>query len=324
MIPPELVKTLELLATPSILAVSLAVSLRLLPVILYASMGELITEKSGVLNLGVEGIMLIGAFAAFIVTQRYGDPLAGLLIAIAIGSLVSMAYAYMAVALGVNQAVAGLGLWLFGLGTTGVLYFTASQVGVSVKTLGSPLSVSDIARVVGYREAAELLVSITNPLVIASLALVPATYLVLRKTVVGLMIEAAGEDPMAADALGINVQRVRIISTIYGGTMAALAGAYLSISYLGDFRYGMTAGRGFMALAMIYAGSWDPLRTFIASLFLSYVDALQLSIASSSLDLARRYYFFNMIPYIAVIILIIILGRRARPPAGLMKPFKKP
>lgn len=324
MIPPELLKTLELLATPSILAVSLAVSIRLLPAILYASMGELITEKSGVLNLGVEGIMLIGAFTAFIVTQRYGDPLAGLLAAMAIGSLASMAYAYMAVALGVNQAVAGLGLWLFGLGTTGVLYFTTTQVGVSVKTLGSPLSVSDIARVVGYREAAELLISITNPLVIASLALVPATYFVLRKTVLGLMIEAAGEDPIAADALGVNVQRVRIISTVYGGTMAALAGAYLSISYLGDFRYGMTAGRGFMALAMIYAGSWNPLRTFIASLFLSYVDALQLSIASSSLELARRYYFFNMIPYIAVIILIIILGRRARPPAGLMKPFKKP
>lgn len=132
-----------------------------------------------------------------------------------------------------------------------------------------------------------------------------------------------GEDPASADAIGVNVNKIRIMATVYGGLMASLAGAYLSISYLGDFRYGVTAGRGFIALAMIYAGNWDPVRTFIASLALSYIDALQLSIASSSLELARRYYFFNMVPYIAVILLILILGRNAKPPSALTKPFKK-
>ena len=322
-LPPELIKSLELLLTTPILLVSLAISLRILPTILFASMGELVTEKSGVLNLGIEGIMLVGAFTAYMVTLAYGDPLVGLLAAIFSGLVISIFFSYIAVVLGVNQAAAGLGLWLFGLGVTGALYNSMAPVGVSVKTLGSPLSVGSIAPILGSREVAELVVSLTSPLVVVSLALVPITYIFLRKTLWGLTVTSVGEDPASADAIGINVNRVRILATIYGGIMASIAGAYLAISYLGDFRHGMTAGRGFMALAMIYAGNWDPLRTFIASLALSYIDALQLSIASSSLELARRYYFFNMIPYIAVILLILILGRRSKPPSALMKPFKK-
>jgi len=322
-LPPELIKSLELLITTPILLISLAISLRILPTILFASMGELVTEKSGVLNLGIEGIMLVGAFTAYMVTVAYGDPLAGLLAAILSGLVISIFFSYIAVVLGVNQAAAGLGLWLFGLGVTGALYNSMAPVGVSVKTLGSPLSVSSITPILGSREVAELVVSLTSPLVVVSLALVPITYIFLRKTLWGLTVTSVGEDPASADAIGINVNRVRILATIYGGIMASIAGAYLSISYLGDFRHGMTAGRGFMALAMIYAGNWDPVRTFIASLALSYIDALQLSIASSSLELARRYYFFNMIPYIAVILIILVLGRRAKPPSALMKPFKK-
>ncbi|GAY26101.1 hypothetical protein ATG_13040 [Desulfurococcaceae archaeon AG1] len=323
-LPPELIKSLELLITTPILLVSLAISLRILPTILFASMGELVTEKSGVLNLGIEGIMLVGAFTAYMVTVAYGDPLVGLLAAILSGLVISVFFSYIAVVLGVNQAAAGLGIWLFGLGVTGALYNSMAPVGVSVKTLGSPLSVSSIAPILGSREVAELVVSLTSPLVVVSLALVPITYIFLRKTLWGLTVTSVGEDPASADAIGINVNRVRILATIYGGIMASIAGAYLSISYLGDFRHGMTAGRGFMALAMIYAGNWDPVRTFIASIALSYIDALQLSIASSSLELARRYYFFNMIPYIAVILIILVLGRRAKPPSALMKPFKKP
>lgn len=323
-LPPELIKSFELLLTTPIPIISLAISLRILPIILFASMGELVTEKSGVLNLGIEGIMLIGAFTAYMVTVTYGDPLVGLLAAVLLGLATSLFFSYIAVVLGVNQATAGLGLWLFGLGVTGALYNSMAPVGVSAKTLGSPLSVSSVTAILGSREAAELVISLTSPLVVISLALVPITYFFLGKTLWGLVVASVGEDPASADALGIGVNRIRFLATVYGGVMASVAGAYLSISYLGDFRHGMTAGRGFMALAMIYAGNWDPLRTFIASLALSYIDALQLSIASNSLELARRYYFFNMVPYIAVILLILILGRRAKPPAALMKPFRKP
>jgi len=321
--PPELVLALQQLVNPAILLAALAVSLRILPIILYASMGELVAERSGVVNLGVEGLMLIGAFTAYMATIAYGTPLAGLAIALIIGCIVSLAFAYIAVILGVNQAVAGLGLWLFGLGITGILYNAFAPVGLSVSTIKSPLDVEGIYMATGYREAAELVVALTNPLVVVSIAIALALYVIARKTRWGLALTAVGEDPWSADALGVNVYRVRILATVFGGVLAALAGAYLSVSYLGDFRYGFTAGRGFMAIAMVYAGNWDPLRAFIASAVLSYIDALQLGIASSTLELARRYYFFNMIPYIAVILLVVILGRRARPPAALMKHFKK-
>jgi len=322
-VPPELAMALQQLVNPAILLAALAVSIRLLPILLYASMGELLAEKSGVVNLGVEGLMLLGAFTAYMATIAYGSPLVGLGMALLVGIIASLAFAYIAVVLGVNQAVAGLGMWLFGLGITGILYNALAPVGVSVSTIRSPLEVEAVYRAIGYREAAELVVALTNPLVIASIALVPVLYMVIRMTRWGLALTAAGEDPWAADANGVNVYRVRILAVVLGGALAALSGAYLSISYLGDFRYGFTAGRGFMAIAMVYAGNWDPVRAFIASAVLSYIDALQLGIASSTLELARRYYFFNMVPYIAVILLVVILGRRARPPAALMKHFKK-
>ncbi len=322
-LPPELLKALEMLVNPTILIVAFAVSLRLLPILLFTSLGELIAEKSGVVNLGVEGIMLFGAFTAYIVTIATGDPFAGLGSAIAMGTLVTAVFAYTAVILGINQAVAGLGIWLLGLGLTGVLYTTVAPIGATVSTIKSPLDVDTLISYVGSREAAELLVSLTNPLVVVSIAIVPATHIFLIKTRWGLVVSSVGEDPLSSDALGINVARVRFLSTLYGGILASISGAYLSISYLGDFRYGVTAGRGFMALAMVYAGNWDPVRTFLSAALLSFIDALQLAIASSSIELARRYYFFNMIPYIAVILLVLILGRKARPPSGLMKHFRK-
>lgn len=326
--PPELLRALELLAAPSVILTALAVSLRIAPVTLMASIGEVFAERSGVVVLGLEGLMLFGAFSGFAVASLTGDPWLGIFSAAALGILLSLLYALLVVVLGLDQAVVGLGFWLLGLGLTDVI-FKALQA--RIPGFGSPLKnplgglvdQGVLERISPSPEVASLLAALSNPFVILSLAMIPTAHLILNKTLPGARLKAVGEDPRAAESLGIGVVRIRIAALAACGVLASLSGAYLSISYLNDFRVGLTAGRGFIALAMVYAGNWSPLRSSAAILLYAFVDALQLVIASNDLALARRYYFFNMIPYIFVILLLPLLGRRARPPAALMKPYRK-
>jgi len=293
-------------------------TLKLVPAILFVSLGELIAEKSGVLNLGVEGIMLMAAFTAFDVTYLTGNPWLGILGAIGVSLILGLVFSFFAVNLRVNQVVIGLGLWLFGLGLSDTLYRAFFAVGTTptvpiIGDMNIPVltSIPVIGRIFFDQ----------NPLVYISIALIPVVAFFLSKTNLGMKITAVGENPRAAETMGVDVYKIRYLAVLIGAAFAGVGGAYFTISLLSTFILNVTFGKGFIALAMIYFGKWKPYRLFLPLIIFSFVDSLQLGVQAIGVPI--KYFFLNMIPYITIIALIPILGRRAEAPAALMEPYKK-
>lgn len=293
-------------------------TLKLIPALLLASLGELVAEKSGVLNLGVEGLMLMGAFTAFDVTYLTGNPLIGIAAAIGVSIFLGLVFSFFAINLRVNQVVIGLGLWLFGLGLSDTLYRAFFAVGVTptVPIIGDmhiPIlsALPLIGRVIFEQ----------NPIVYVSIALIPVVDIFLNRTSLGVKIRAVGEHPRAAETMGVNVYKIRYIAVLIGAAFAGAGGAYFTISLLSTFILNVTFGRGFIALALIYFGKWKPYRIFLPLIIFSFVDSLQLGLQGVGVPI--KYFFLNMIPYIAIVALIPILGRRAVAPAALMEPYKR-
>lgn len=293
-------------------------TLKLVPAILFVSLGELVAEKSGVLNLGVEGIMLMAAFTAFDVTYMTGNPWLGILGAIGVSLILGLVFSFFAVNLRVNQVVIGLGLWLFGLGLSDTLYRAFFAVGTTptvpiIGDMNIPVltSIPVIGRIFFDQ----------NPLVYISIALIPVVAFFLSKTNLGMKITAVGENPRAAETMGVDVYKIRYLAVLIGAAFAGVGGAYFTISLLSTFILNVTFGKGFIALAMIYFGKWKPYRLFLPLIIFSFVDSLQLGVQAIGVPI--KYFFLNMIPYITIIALIPILGRRAEAPAALMEPYKK-
>ena len=293
-------------------------TLKLVPAILFASLGELIAEKSGVLNLGVEGLMLMAAFTAFDVTYLTGNPWLGIVAAIAVSVVLGLVFSVFAINLRVNQVVIGLGLWLFGLGLSDTLYRAFFAVGTTptVPIIGD-LNIPYLSSipVIGR------LFFDQNPLVYISLLLVPVVAIFLSKTSLGMKITAVGEHPRAAETMGVDVYKIRYLAVLIGAAFAGVGGAYFTISLLSTFILNITFGRGFIALAMIYFGKWKPYRLLLPLLIFGFVDSLQLGLQGVGVPI--KYFFLNMFPYITIVALIPILGRRAEAPAALMEPYKK-
>jgi simple sugar transport system permease protein len=293
-------------------------TLKLIPAILFASLGELVAEKSGVLNLGVEGLMLIAAFTAFDITYLTGNPWLGILGAICISVILGALFSVFAINLRVNQVVIGLGLWLFGLGVSDTLYraFFAHGAPPTVAIIGDMdipylSSIPIIGRVFFDQ----------NPLVYISILLVPVVAVFLTKTSLGMKITAVGEHPRAAETMGVDVYKVRWMAVLIGAAFAGASGAYFTISLLSTFILNITFGRGFIALAIIYFGKWKPYRLLLPLLIFSFVDSLQIGLQGVGVPI--KYFFLNMLPYITIVALIPILGRGAEAPAALMEPYKK-
>jgi len=293
-------------------------TLKLVPAILFASLGELVAEKSGVLNLGVEGVMLMAAFTAFDVTYMTGNPWIGILAAILVSLVLGLAFSFFAVNLRVNQVVIGLGLWLFGLGLSDTLYRAFFAVGVTptVPIIGD----MDIPYLSSIPVIGRIFFE-QNPLVYISILLIPVVSFFLYKTNLGMKIQAVGENPRAAETMGVDGYKIRYLAVLIGAAFAGVGGAYFTISLLSTFMLNITFGRGFIALAMIYFGKWKPYRLFLPLIIFSFVDSLQLGVQAIGVPI--KYFFLNMIPYITIIALIPILGRRAEAPAALMEPYKK-
>ncbi len=293
-------------------------TLKLVPAILFASLGELVAEKSGVLNLGVEGLMLMAAFTAFGATYVTGNPWLGILAAMGVSVLLSLLFSVFAINLRVNQVVIGLGLWLFGLGLSDTLYRAFFAIGTTPTV---PI-IGDIS--IPYLTSIPVIGRLLfgqNPLVYISLAFVPVVAIFLGKTNLGMKIAAVGEHPRAAETMGIDVYKIRYIAVIIGAAFAGVSGAYFTISLLSTFILNITFSRGFIALAMIYFGKWRPYRLLVPLLIFSFVDSLQLGLQGVGVPI--KYFFLNMLPYITIVALIPILGRRAEAPAALMEPYKK-
>jgi ABC-type uncharacterized transport system permease subunit len=293
-------------------------TLKLVPAILLASLGELVAEKSGVVNLGVDGLMLMGAFTAFTVTYLTGNPWLGIVGAVLVSVLLGLMFSYFAINLRVNQVVVGLGLWLFGLGLSDTLFRGFFSIGYTptVPIIGD-ISIPFLTSipVVGRLFFGQ------NPIVYISILLIPIVALFLSKTNLGMRIAAVGENPRAAETMGVDVYKIRYIAVLIGAAFAGAGGAYYSTSLLSTFILNITFGRGFIAIAMIYFGKWKPYRILLPLIIFSLVDSLQLGV--QTLGVPIKYFFLNMIPYITIIALIPILGRHAEAPAALMEPYKK-
>jgi simple sugar transport system permease protein len=283
---------------------------------LYAAIGETFAQTSGVVNLGVDGIMLLSAFAAFYVSLISGSLWLGLLAAALVGLVMGLLMSLVSVTLKAEQGVSGIGLYMFGLGLSSLLFKVL--IG-TVKTLDGfrPLPIpflSDIP-VVGkmlFRE---------NILVYCAFLLVPLAWWVLQKTTLGLKIKSVGQSPAAADSLGISVDGIRYLSVCIGAVLAGIAGASLSISLLNLFQDNLTAGQGFIAVALVYFGGWSPIGVLGGALLFSVVNSFQLWMQVLGAKIPSNIAV--MLPYLLTIVALTVSVNRARQPAALNKPFER-
>ena len=308
---------MDVLFLVAIIQTVLASTWRLATPLIYASIGEVFTERSGVLNIGLEGIMLMGAFAGFTGTFYTGSLMIGLLVALASGLLSGLLFAIFTVTIKANQIVVGAALNLIGLGLTGFLYralFAGKSQGIEAfPPLEIPI-LSDIP-VVG-----EILFR-HNILVYGTIVLVLVASFVLYRTAFGLSTRSVGEHPRAADTVGINVTRMRYVGVLIGTTLTALGGAYLTMAHTNQFVEGLTTGRGFIALAVVVFGRWSPKGAFWASLLFGFFFALQLRLQAMS-DLAIPYQFLQALPYVMTLLVLISLRGRAAVPKALGVPYQ--
>ena len=304
------------LLTPAVLAGIVYSGIRLATPYLYATLGETIGQLSGVLNLGVEGIMLMGAYAGFYLTFRTGSPWVGLLAAIVVGALLGLANAVISVTLKAEQGISGIGVFLFGLGMSELLFRMTFSSVETVSGFG-PVRIP----ILGELPVVGDLLFNHSLMVYFAYLLVPLVWILLNRTTWGLRIKAAGQNPAAADALGVSINRVRYATVTLGGVLSSVAGASLSIALLNVFQQNLTSGMGFIAVALVYFGGWSPLGALAGSLLFSSVNALQSWIQVLGIPIAPD--FALMLPYVLTIVMLAVPFRKARQPAALTKPFER-
>lgn len=291
-------------------------TVRLATPYLYAAIGETFAQRSGVLNLGVDGIMLMGAYAGFYVVFQTGNLLGGLVAAALVGLLMGLLMAVVSVTLQAEQGISGIGLYLFGLGMSSLLFKV---------TLGTVESVSGFPRLrIPLLSDIPIIGEIFfdhSLLVYGAFLLVPVAMWVMNKTTWGLNIRAVGNNPQAADSLGVNVTAVRYATVCFGGLLAGIAGASLSISALNIFQENMTNGIGFIAVALVYFGGWRPLGVLAGVLLFSFVNSLQLWLQVVGVEIPSDLAV--MLPYVLTIVVLAVSARRVRQPEALTRPFSR-
>ena len=288
--------------------------------VLYAALGELICERSGVLNLGVEGMMLVGAVSGFLTAVRTGNLAAEVLAALVAGGLMGLIHAFMTITLKVNQVVSGLALTLFGTGLSG--YLGKSMIGVPLPVTFSQAPIpglSSIPLIGTILFKHDLLVYLTY-------VVVPVLWFYLYRTRPGLHLRSVGESPETADALGVNVFAIRYASVTAGGMLAGLGGAYLSLAYAPSWLENMTAGRGWIAVALVIFAVWDPFRAMLGAYLFGGIDALGFRI--QVLGARIPSFFLKMMPYVFTIVVLIIVTataarRSSRAPEALGLPYER-
>lgn len=295
----------------------IAATFRVATPLIYGTLGELFCERSGVLNLGIEGTMFFGSFVGFAVAKTTGNLWLGLLAAIISGVMAGLLMALFSVSLGVNQHVSGLGITLllqavslFGFR----LIFGESKIPPSTVPFQRVTLLGNVP-ILGPIFDQYLLTYI-------AILLVPITAWVIYRTNIGLNIRAVGENPEAADAAGINVYHTRYFALMIGGGLMAVGGAFLSIAQLGAFTFGIIAGRGWVCIALIIFANWIPSRVLWGALFFGGSFALQLRLQTTS-TIKLPYEFFLALPYVVTIIALAIAGRNATGPAAVLKPYKR-
>jgi simple sugar transport system permease protein len=304
------------LFTTTVLIGILASGIRLATPYLYAAIGETFGQRSGVLNLGVEGQMLLGAFAGFYIAMRTGSLWLGVLVAMLVGAIMGLAMAYVTVNMHAQQGISGIGFYLFGLGMSDLLFQKLMGTVETVK--GFPrIHFPFLSDIPGLGE----IFFSQNVLVYGAYLLIPLAWFILNKTTLGLKIRSVGENPEAADSLGVSVARIRYFTIILGGTLSGLAGASLSIALLNVFQQNMTSGLGFIAVALVYFGGWRPWGVLGGALIFSMVNSLQLWIQVLGIPIPSDIAV--MMPYVLTILVLIASVSRVRAPSALTRPFER-
>ncbi|MCB8945826.1 MAG: ABC transporter permease [Ardenticatenaceae bacterium] len=294
--------------------------IRLATPYLYAAIGETFSQRSGVLNLGVDGIMLMGAFFSFYTVFQTGSPVLGLLAAMLIGALMGLILCVVSITYQAEQGISGIGLFMFGLGASSLLFKTMLGTVEGVKGFSELKFCWGSFCLADVPVLGEVFFS-HSLMTYGAYLLVPIAWWVLNRTTFGLNVRAVGQNPEAADSLGISVARVRYTAVTLGGVLAGLAGASLSISLLNIFQENMTNGMGFIAVALVYFGSWRPGGVLLGALLFSTVNALQLWV--QVLDLNIPSDVAVMLPYLLTIIALALPFRRSLQPAALTRPFTR-
>ena len=285
--------------------------------LIFAALGELVTEKSGVLNLGVEGMMLVGAIVAFITTSATGSLWLGVCTGCVAGAAMALVFAFVTLTLQANQVAAGLALAIFGAGVSA--FIGKNHVGVALRSLPqTPMPVPIEIPVIGP------LLHALHPLVYLSWLLFAAVSWFLYSSRPGLVLRAVGESPVSAHAIGYPVIRIRYLATLFGGAMAGVAGAYLSLVYAPLWLEGMTAGRGWIALALVVFATWRPARVVFGAYLFGGITITQFFAQGAGIAFASQA--MSALPYLATIIVLVLISRnpamiRLNAPISLGKPF---
>ncbi len=291
--------------------------IRLATPFLLAGLGETIGQRSGVLNLGVDGVMLLGAFGAYWTILETRSPVAGILVGIAVGLAMGLLYGVITVTLRAEQGISGIGIFLFGLGISDLLF--QKKVGTPIPIRGFddlhvPL-LADIPKV------GEMFFQ-HSVLVYVAFLLVPAVAFLLNRTTFGLNVRAVGENPAAADSLGVSVARVRYTTILLANGLAGLAGAVLA-SELGIFQQNLTNGQGFIAIALVYFGAWRPAGVMGGALLFGLVSATVLQWKTLGLVSGAASSLTAMAPAVLTILALVVISRTVGQPSALTRPFDR-
>jgi len=279
--------------------------------LIFAALGGMFSERSGVINIALEGLMLAGAFTAAVVTYQLGNPFLGLLCGVVAGAALAFVYAVACIKFEADQVVSGMGINFLMIGLPALIS------GAVYDSSGSTPQIPKEQFLPEY---------FNIPFAsILALALVPVCWYVLYKTPFGLRLRATGENPAAADAAGVNVTRLRYSAVIISGMLAAAGGAYLSIGQSSLFTRNMTAGRGFIALAALIFAKWKPIPTLFTCLFFGFMEALTIPLANYKLASGENIpvQFVQIIPYVITIIVLAGFIGSSRAPKALGIPYRK-
>jgi general nucleoside transport system permease protein len=303
--------------TVSVLTATAASGIRLAVPFLLASLGEAIGQRSGVLNLGVEGVMLLGAFGAYFTALQTHDLWLGAAVGLGIGVVMGLVAAVVNVTLKAEQGISGIGIYLFGLGFSDLLFQKLVGTPTPIRSLPEVrvpgLSSLPVVGKVFFRHSL---------LVYAGLALVLAIAFLLNRTTFGTRIKAVGENPAAADSLGVSVLRIRYATVIIGSALAGLAGAALSLE-LGIFQQNLTQGQGFIAVALVYFGAWRPSGVLAGSLLYGLVAAVVLTWKTLGIIPPNASDLASMAPAVITVVALVFVARRVRQPAALAKAYER-
>ena len=296
----------------------IASTLRFATPLVFAAVGGMFSERSGVTNIGLEGMMLIGAFFGILGADKLGTWWLGLLTAIAAGAVTALLHAVLSIHLRADQIIGGTAINFLALGLTGYLYIDIYGAE------GTPTDISGIPSVnLGFLDSFsffDVIFGDLNLMIWVALILIPLSWVVLFKTPLGLRIRAVGEHPKAADTVGISVYGIRYGAVVLSGMLAACGGAYLSIGFLNSFSENMTAGRGFIALAAVIFGNWRPFGAAAACLLFGFSTALAYRLPEYSSSAA---VLFLALPYVLTLIAVAGIIGRSIPPAAVSRPYKK-